>query len=202
MGLRYFSDWKTKTFDCPQCRSSYTGEAASVNLFEALFELLCPDCGQRLETVGLPTVAEIRDAANGGNPEAAEMLEDLDSSDTGYDQQMEKAVRSWNKVPDFPGDALTFSLETEWKTDSLNPEWLILMHNGREVYREPSGFEHWEAVIEIGGKLLRKCPGRIAWFDPGQAGVQLLGDSFRAEERIGNFLDDNGLRPPSGLWSK
>lgn len=42
---------------------------------------------------------------------------------------------------------------------------------------------------------------RVAWFDPAQAGMALLGDNLHAPDNIQAFLDRAGVAPPTGPWA-
>ncbi len=97
-------------------------------------------------------------------------------------------------LPEIDGTALEFTFHTEGGSDWMNPEWLVLTCNGVEIHRERSGFEHWEALIEISGELLAHYPGRIAWIDASEAVEALGGDSIHAPAEVERFLEEHGVR--------
>jgi hypothetical protein len=163
-------------------------------------ELNCPTCEGRLALVSFPTVEQIRAAAAEGHPEAVSMLTHEAKAEE-FSTSQKRSRRSLNKLPKSDGDHLQFHLETIHSGDGMSPKWLILLCNGTEIYRERSGYEHWEAVITIGEAVNKQFAGRIAWFDPADAGSALLGDNMRARGHIQDFLNDTGIAPPHGRWS-
>jgi hypothetical protein len=84
---------------------------------------------------------------------------------------------------------------------SLNHDWLTLTCGDRLVHRERSGFEHWEAIIEISEHVLKTYRRRVAWIDPSDAGLCLLGDDFSAKEKNTRFLKAKNVAPPTGPWA-
>ena len=196
----YFSDWKQRTWQCSRCEWSGAGSQASQELFAELFELNCPDCDARLATIPLPTHETIKRAAANGHPEAMSMLDDVVRADE-FQADQKRSRRSLKRLKKIDGDNLEFTLTTIDTHDWMSPSHVVLLCNGTEIYRERSGFEHWEAVIEIGKVLVEQYRERIAWFDPGEAGVVLLGDSLSASRQIQSFLNRAGIAPPSGPWA-
>jgi hypothetical protein len=165
-------------------------------------ELNCPECDSRLALVPFPTEDQLRAAAEAGNAQA---VEDLAARDADGPRR-EAWSRDWQasrdrlpSLPDLAGEALTFSLHAEGR-DWMNPDWLLILHEGQEIYREPSGFEHWAAVIELAEAIQDRYGDRVLWFDPGEAAVGLLGDDLSAAKKISSFLTRTGLTPPSGRW--
>lgn len=196
----YFSDWKQRTWQCSRCSWSGAGSRASQELFAELFELNCPDCDARLATVPLPTHDSIMRAAANGHPEAISMLDDVVRADE-FQADQKRSRRSLKRLKKIDGDNLEFTLTTIDTHDWMSPSHVVLLCNGTEIYRERSGFEHWEAVIKIGQAVIDQYGERVAWFDPAQAGVALLGDNLSASGKIQNFLNREGIAPPSGPWA-
>ena len=56
-------------------------------------------------------------------------------------------------------------------------------------------------VIDIGTAPLERYRHQIAWFDPGQTGLALLGNNPSASGPIRSFLDSARIAPPSGPWA-
>lgn len=73
----YFDDPEER-FSCPRCSWSGTRNTMAIELFDALFEIRCPACGQRVGVVSYPTADQIREAARAGNAEATHMLERIE----------------------------------------------------------------------------------------------------------------------------
>jgi len=198
--LNYFTEAKRRDWSCSECGWAGSFDATSTEFFNELFETNCPRCEARLATVLYPTDAEIRVAAAAGDTEAQSMLSQVSRADE-FAKDQKRSRRNLKRLRKIKGDNLEFSLTTVDKGDWMNPEWLILVCNGEEIYHERSGFEHWEAIIKIGEAVCEQYAGRIAWFDPAEAGTALLGDDLRASGHIQTFLDSAGIAPPSGQWA-
>lgn len=196
----YFSDWKQRSWTCPGCAWEGTGAQAAEELFNELFEINCPSCDARLATVLLPTTESIERAAAEGNAEALSMME-VSAQSRRFLANLDTSRRALKRLKDVDGDQLEFTLETIDNGDWMNPTHIVLLCNGKQIYKERSGYEHWQAVIEIGEALLAKYESRIAWYDPAQAGKALLGDNLNASPTIQEFLDTHGIAPPTGPWA-
>ena len=196
----YFSDWQERTWTCRQCSWSGSGGEASSELFAELFELNCPKCGGRLALVLLPTHDAIRSAAAEGHLEAIGMMDQVAKADD-FQADQQRSRLKLKQLRAVNGEKLEFSLATIETHDWMSPSHVLLLCNGTEIYRERSGFEHWEAVLEIGQAVMDQFGDHVAWFDPAEAGVSLLGDNIHAPAEIQDFLNRAGITPPTGPWA-
>ena len=192
--------WHEKLWTCSSCGWEGRGADAAIETFDALFELNCWECDSRLAVIMYPTFDEIKEAAAAGVPEALEMLPSVQAAEVGRLKLSEARINLFD-LPNVEGETLTFTLGVEGDRDRLSPEWLILFCKTQEIYREPSGFEGWRAILEIGKAIRHQYGTRAAWLDPGTVGQQLLGDDRNASNQIHNFLIESGLTPPVGIWS-
>ena len=193
----YYSTWRTDTFTC-DCGWTGVGRALAVEPFRDLFEIHCPRCDSRFATISYPDQVETAEAAAQGNVEAIHELPKFSA----YEQtQMELALSRQQipALPDFEGDELTFTFAIEGG-QSLNPDSLLLLHDGVEIYRERSSFEWWGSIPELCTLLLERFPGRIAWIDPTGDARALLGDDMSASGKIRTVLAENHISPPTGEW--
>lgn len=198
--LGYYSRWREMAVTCPSCGWSGRGASGAQELFAELIDVSCPGCGVGLFLVNLPTLEDTEAAATEGNAEALEELDGVREMERAR-ARIRKERKKRDKLPDIDGDALTFTFHTEGGDDWMNPHWLVLTCNGREIYRESSGFEWWEPIIEISSKVIARYPGRVAWIDPATAGDCLGGDDISYDRKIQAFLDANGVAPPTGNWA-
>jgi len=194
----YFSNWRSRTWQCPECAWAGTGADLAMEQFAELQELHCPRCDHKFGLLLHPNLEETRAAAQAGNDEALKHLQVLELLE-GRLQQIEAAREA--ELPEVAGDRLTFHFTPEGGHDPLSPHWLVLECDGKEIYREPSGYEGWRAIIDISERVLRTYPGRVAWIDPDNAGMALLGDNLSADGHIEDFLRENRIQPPDGRWS-
>ena len=196
----YFSDWRDRQWACSQCEWIGRGSEATQELFAELLQVDCPRCDARLTLIPLPTNETILRAAAANHPEALAMMDSVGRWQA-FQVDQGRSRRKLKDLGTIVGTNLEFSLTTLHKGDAMNPSHVLLWCNGKEIYREPSGYEHWEAVIEIGSAIVDQFGERVAWFDPGAAGAALLGDDLGASGRIQDFLNGAGIAPPSGPWA-
>lgn len=195
----YFDDWRKETWVCRNCDWTGTEKEASVEIFSELMELNCPQCDGRLAVISFPTTQQISKAAEEGNTEALSMLPQVTATEE-FAKSQRTSRRRLSRLPKIKDENLEFTLDLEASGDWMNPGWLLLKCNGEEIYRERSGFEHWEAVIKIGQAIHKQFAGRITFYDPGQAAVALLGDNMSASGQIKDFLNSTHIAPPRGPW--
>lgn len=204
MQVDYYSDWREKRWTCAKCGWAGTGAEADHEHFSALMELNCGECFSRLAVVLYPDEDDLRRDAEAGNAEALGALSlweaNAPTRETWQREWQASRVRL-EALPALADEHLTFTLHAEGR-DWMNPEWISVMNHDREIYREPSGFEHWEAIIDIAAALKAQYGERLDWFDPAEAGTGLLGDDLTARSKITTFLVEAGLTPPTGPWSK
>jgi len=194
----YYSSWRTDTFEC-ECGWSGTGIQLATEMFRDLFEIHCRECDHKFGLICYPGQAETAEAAARGVTEAIEALPQFDA----YKQTQRELAESREQIkalPDFEGDELTFTFAVEGGV-SLSPDYLLICHDGEEIYRERSGFEWWSCLTELCECLMQRYPGRIAWIDPTDDANELLGDDIRADAKIRDFLAENRISPPSGRYS-
>lgn len=197
----YFSGWQASTWTCPDCAWQGTGTALSQEFFRELFELHCPNCDHKFAVVTHPGPEETQIAAAAGNQQAQALA--LTHSAVARRQQSIQDARSAarNNLPDLEGTALTFTFRADRLPNRVDPDVLVVTCNDVEILREPTGYEGWYAIIEITDLLLQQYPGRVAWVDPADAGIELLGDDISAGGRIKEFLREHHVAPPHGPWA-
>lgn len=72
--LDYYQWDRSQDLTCPRCGWSGAGTDGSVNTFDELLDVRCPECDQILLVVGYPTLVEIQAAVRAGDREAIEEL--------------------------------------------------------------------------------------------------------------------------------
>lgn len=199
--IDYFRDCKPRTtWTCNECTWTGPRQDMSLEVFTDLFEAQCPECSAKIAIVLHPTSEEIRAAAAAGEPEAQSMLAQVNVAEE-FSASRSASRSKLKHLTGLVGANLEFTLESSDDGDWMSPTWIYVVCQGKRIYKERSGFEHWEAVIDIGAALLERYRHQIAWFDPGQTGRALLGDNLSASGRIQSFLDSAGIAPPTGPWA-
>lgn len=198
--VTHLDPWEDRELRCNECGWSGCGRDASTEYFTELVAVRCPTCDGKFFLVVNPTRDETERAAAAGHGEAITHLRLLDDMDEAHARIIELR-KGRDHLPAVEGSALEFTFTPEGGSDDLNPNWLVLTCNGAEIYREPTAFEGWRAIVEIGQNVLEQYPGRVAWIDPGRAGDCLGGDEIYYGTHIRRFLDDNDVAPPIGNWA-
>lgn len=198
--LGYYSRWREMAVRRPHCAWSGAADDAAQELFAELIDVSFPDCDTGLFLVDLPSLEDTETAAAQGDAEALRELDRVREMERDR-ARFRRERKKRDELPDLDGDALTFTFHTEGGHDWMNPHWLVLTCNGREIHRESSGFEWWEPIIEISQKVIARYPGRIAWIDPSTAMDRLGGDDIGYAAKIRAFLDAHDVALPSGNWA-
>lgn len=200
--VTYYDPWEAEQATCDACGWSGLGKEASVEYFEVVADVRCPECDRKLFMISNATAEEMRRAAAEGNEDAKfdlQMLEEVvDRSHAAVND--ERLGR--DNLPDLEGDALSFTFTVEGGSDWMSPTWLVLSSAGREVYREHTGYEGWAEIIAISEKVLARYARRVSSIDPGAAGAALGGDNLSYSTHIQTFLEERDVAPPSGPWSR
>ena len=197
----FFDPWKAWMWECPSCPWSGRGDELALEHFDALFELHCPLCDHKFAVVTHPSRKQAQQAADAGNIEAIKHLAVFDLVE-GKSQEVEESRLTRRNLPSLHGDRLEFTFTTSGGSSWMNPSSLIVSCADTVIHRERSGFEHWQAIIDISQCILDTYPGRVSWIDPGEAGECLLGDDLTAASTIAEFLRDHAVAPPSGEWMR
>jgi len=200
IGTPYFSDWQTRIWE-HSCGWTGTGDDTDSEYFDALFEVRCPKCGGKLTTITYPYKSSIIEAAEQGNAEAIKMLPQVAAQDD-TEAKLAYCRAGITELPDLNGSHLTFTFAANESSDWMNPAFLLLFHEGKELYREPSGYEWWTSIPEVCTLILKRYgTENVNWMDPAELGEALLGDDFSARNTIRKFLTENSIMPPTGQWS-
>ncbi len=202
MSLHYFEDWDTRTWTCANCNWQGPGSDCTCEHFAELFELRCPKCNGKFTLIRtVVSMEEARASAAVGNEEAAAHVILLQNA-AAFQEQLAESRNGRGKLPALPRGKHTFAFTTGGDDeDWMSPAWLVLLADGVEIYREGSGYEGWEAIIEISEQVLKRYPRRVLWIDPAEVGSTLLGDDLSASGEIQDFLKNHGITPPTGNWA-
>ena len=75
----FLPGWRQATHACPACQWSGDSRQMEMELFDEQTEYSCPQCELPLLLVVHPDLAQIRQAAAAGHPEAIEQLQMLEA---------------------------------------------------------------------------------------------------------------------------
>ncbi len=174
-------NYKSHQYQCKNCDWTGKGEVLEQgDLYEDGFEVNCPECGNLLEFVVLPTFDEV--LKYGTEEEKKEVREQMEF----WEKWEALSLKSANELPEIEGENLIFEAkERKFKRQ----EFLFIMYNGKEVWKEPLLYEYYERFIEIGKMLKEKYGNRMKDFVPPEYQVWLLGDKISAPDLINSFRE-------------
>ncbi|MGB3344537.1 MAG: hypothetical protein WBA61_11535 [Aequorivita sp.] len=173
--------YKTHEYRCDKCGWIGLGEELEQGeLFQDGFEVNCPKCGELFELVVFPTMAEVLEF--GSEEEKKEAREQMEFRD----QWEALSLESADQLPEIEGDDLIFNIE---ERKYKRQEFLFLMHDGKEIWKEPLMYEYYERFIEIGKILQDKYGKRMKDLVPPEYQAWLLGDRSSAPKKIREFRE-------------
>ena len=145
--------YKNHQYNCENCDWSGKGEVLKQgDLFEDGFEVNCPNCKYLLELVLFPTLSEVLQFGT------EEEKNDARKQMSFWEQWEALSLKSADQLPEIEGDNLIFTIE-EKKYKRV--EFLYLIHNEKEIWKEPLIYEYYERFIDIGKMLQEKYGNRM-----------------------------------------
>jgi hypothetical protein len=159
--FRYYDDWRTQAFVCPNC--NWTGKSTELDKdhFQDLFDAKCPKCLTILAIISNPTAAETRAAAAAGNPEAIHELGRIEQAESRSARFKKEKLTGPEQLPDLEGDKLEFVLDTEEHSGSENETYNLLRCGDRTVWRELAFWEGYDRFPEFEAILKQKYGDRF-----------------------------------------
>lgn len=188
----YEFDRETATLDCA-CGWHGPASDASIELFDALYELECPRCDARLAVVGLPTHDQVREAAAAGNESAKRDLVDVERIEARRARASRLALADIEVLPDLDGAELII----HWDQEEVDDEqYTVLLHGDRVLWRELAFWEGLTRYKEVVALLELKYGTRLRGVIPTQRSETYLGGdtlyAFDVVDRINARLASAG----------
>ena len=173
--------YKKHQYHCDNCDWNGKGEVLKQgDLYEEGFEVNCPECKELLELVVFPTIAEVLEF--GSEEEKKQAREQMGF----WEQWEELSLKSTDELPKIEGDDLIFKVE---ERKYKRKEFLFIMYNGKEVWKEPLLYEYYERFIDIGKILQEKYGSRMKDLVPPDNGSWLYGDRLSSIDRVREFRE-------------
>jgi len=172
--------YKTETYECDKCLWKGQGERLTMgDAFNELFEIHCPNCGNKLGYILYPTFDEVLEF--GSEDEKKQVRERI-----AYADKLEKSeLKSVSQLPeiDKEGEIKFYLKEKKFK----RKDHLVVYADDKEIWRELMFFEYYERYIEIAKILKQKYDSRmtdllIDDFVPWMYGDCSLGEIYRVED--------------------
>jgi hypothetical protein len=177
----YYSDWQELPYTCPECAWSGLGKACKQGqMFRELFELCCPNCGEKLGIVLFPTVEESRqnwDKVSEADKRAVETIE--------FRQRdfANRGLKSPDQLPDLEGDDLILV----WDVEHFDGGDLMIKYGERVIWRETGFYECYKRFEAMTALLKQKYGDRLQDLVPTRKSeLYLYGDSLSAIDRVRN----------------
>jgi hypothetical protein len=181
-----YDGWQQQEFACATPGCGWVGlgsETGFHEMYEALYEQACPRCGERILVITFPTFRDVREAAQRGVPEAQAALPLVETVEQlAAERSAAREKLTPDSLPDLDGDRLDFALEL---TESRA---LVLLHDGRELHREPAAWEDLSLVEQLVPLLEERYAERFGWLDVRRAELYLLGDKLGHPSTLSRLL--------------
>lgn len=195
---RYYSayefDRETAMLDCA-CGWRGPASEASIELFDALYEVECPRCYARLVVVGLPTHDEVRRAAAAGNEEAQRDLRGVEKVEARWAAAETLALNDVGQLPDLEEPEIVIAWDQE---EADGEQYTVLRHGERVLWRELAYWEGIDRFREVAALLQKKYGSRLRGLKPtARSEMYLGGDKLWAFEVVDEI--NERLRPGRGL---
>lgn len=150
----YYSGWREHQYECPKCTWTGTGEAcATGGMFQDLWEIECPKCGERLDVIQYPTIEEIR--ANWDKASEADKAQVL-AREAFLKQAAATELRDPEQLPEIKGDQIVLVWDKDFGDKHRNQT--VIRYGDHEIWREACYYEgigRFSTVVN----LLRKKYG-------------------------------------------
>lgn len=181
--FRYYDDWKTEIFTCPTCGWKGTFEEGDVEIHEQLMDSSCPDCDYwstpMLAIVSWPTMEESEQ-----NWDKVSVIDkhSILIRKAFLAKLEEMSLKSAAELPDLEERKIVITWDY---LDGENEKYTLLIHDEKEIWREPAVYEGYERFEEIVDILKEKYGERLVDVEPTKASyLYLLGDYFGADGAV------------------
>jgi hypothetical protein len=181
--------YKAHTYQCSHCAWQGLGsELRQGEMFEELFELNCPTCGEEVTFIMYPSVREA--IANGAAVSDADRQE-MEEMQRFWAKCAEMELKSPDQLPDIASSAFTIVWD---KVDDMT----VLRYRDTVIFTEVALYEGFERYQEVGLILKQKYGKALRDLEPTFASaIFLYGDNIFSVERTQKFrqqaFDARGL---------
>lgn len=173
----WFDNWKHCELSC-SCGWTGRIDPGRTETFRELVDFRCPNCDAILAIISFPTEADIEAAATRGHSEAREMMKTVLAVRRRREEFDRVKLREPDQLPDIDGSSLDFIWD-------LVSSFYVISYAGREVWREPAGWEDWHRYLEVEELFRRKYGPRLCSMKTTSAAHgNLCGDDIAAVSKI------------------
>jgi len=177
MNPNYYT-YSTVEYECKLCGWKGLGKDTLLGEgFSELFEFDCPECHENIGCISYPTIAETIKYGN-----AEERIEAKKRNE--WMVEVEKMrLKSITQLPNIEDDSIDFTIT---KSDN-DQDYLVVLFNRQEIWREIRTYEYFERFIEIGNLLKKKYGKKMVDLIPEGDDEYLYGDSLSSVSLIEEF---------------
>lgn len=185
ISLNYYT-YKEESFSCNRC--GWNGKGANLEqgeMFDALFELDCPACHEKLTFISYPTTTEAR--ANWDRlPEVDRMQVEI--IERRLDLFDRVSLKSPDQLPDI-GESEFVLLWDFADIPQVGGTTLIRLGD-RQIFAEPAFYEGYKRFMEVAGILKAKYGNALQDLVPtDKSRMFLYGDKLSAVDQIEKFRE-------------
>ena len=177
---RITSYYEISLDDPIECPCGWRGRIRDeFEVYDAVFDVRCADCGRMLLIVSHPTIEETKRAAAAGNRAARRELAPALRVERFRERFEALKLTTGDQLPELDGKRLEFAWDFE--EDGEDERWTVVRLGGREIWREPAVWEGYERFDEVKALLKERYGSRFASLTPTQASeLYLYGDKLSA----------------------
>ncbi len=185
--FNWFDNWKTENLDCPGCGWHGLIDNDHTEDFDQLLDFHCPKCGKMLAIINFPTPEEVREHSDEISAEDMEFYDkQLDHADEFEEHHLESA----DQLPDIEADPLILVWDMEFNSggEFAGPSYVVIKHDGKEIWRERAYFECVDRFNEVVEVLRQKYGERLKALIPaGRSTTYLYGDIISPSRMVLNI---------------
>lgn len=181
--VKYYGNWRTETFDCPECKWSGLGsELKYGEWWGDGTDLNCPRCYVQLSYLEFPTIAESRANWDKLTPAQREKIERIERYQAKFEAQK---LKKETVLPDIQANSFVLSWDID-HSDETGPETLIKF-NDVVLFREPAFYEGYWRFIEVAELLKARYGAALCDLIPTEvSGTFLYGDFLHTVDKVKN----------------
>jgi len=188
---KYYT-YKQHEYVCEKCAWKGSGAETGGGYLEdgPAFDIVCKECGSRLDLISYPTFEETLEFGNEEEIAKAvqwrEQCKEIDEKVRLHMKRVwETELKSADQLPDIDADEIVITLVEEKDADSI-AEIIVLSWEDKEIWREYCSFEYYRRYLELGKMLKEKYGGRLVDFAC-EYTADLGGDDGRAFDKVREF---------------
>ena len=174
--------YKWQSYHCDSCGWEGLGSEADENdEIDSFIDLSCPKCYRSMDCISFPTSEEVLEFG----------AEDEKAHETQRQEFISKVhalrLKDASQLPDISADKIIVTLREEVQATDEEGD-IVLLWDGKEIWREMRTYEYYERYLELGEMLKEKYEERLVDFET-EYTTYLGGDCSFAFDKVRGFRE-------------